>query len=58
MNPFEDKDKPKSLDQLKIFSSGGWGNLLGDEGSGNLTVINFRFKIFFIYFIFFIKPTG
>lgn len=35
INPIDDNNKPESFDQIKCFSSGGWGNLLGDEGSGN-----------------------
>ena len=35
INPLDDQGaKLGSFDDLKCFSSGGWGNLLGDEGSG------------------------
>jgi len=33
INPLDESIKMDSLDQIKCISSGGWGNLLGDEGS-------------------------
>lgn len=33
VNPIDESCKLKSLDQINISNSGGWGNLLGDEGS-------------------------
>lgn len=34
INPIDDAKSLNSFEDLKLFSSGGWGNLLGDEGSG------------------------
>jgi N-acetylglucosamine kinase len=34
INPIDDVKSVNSFEDLKLFSSGGWGNLLGDEGSG------------------------
>jgi N-acetylglucosamine kinase len=34
VNPIGDLAAIKSFDDISCFSSGGWGNLLGDEGSG------------------------
>lgn len=36
INPLDEKARLGSFDDLECFSSGGWGNLLGDEGSGKL----------------------
>lgn len=33
INPIDETIPLETFDQLKCFSSGGWGNLLGDEGS-------------------------
>lgn len=33
INPIGDLDRLETFQQIKSFSSGGWGNLLGDEGS-------------------------
>jgi N-acetylglucosamine kinase-like BadF-type ATPase len=34
VNPIEDQSKLTSFDDINSLSSGGWGNMLGDEGSG------------------------
>jgi N-acetylglucosamine kinase len=34
VNPMSDLVAIESFDDISCFSSGGWGNLLGDEGSG------------------------
>ena len=39
INPLDESIKMDSLDQIKCISSGGWGNLLGDEGSGINTIL-------------------
>lgn len=36
INPLNENEKLESFDDIKVYSSGGWGNLLGDEGSGIL----------------------
>jgi N-acetylglucosamine kinase-like BadF-type ATPase len=45
INPLDESIKMDSLDQIKCISSGGWGNLLGDEGSG-INLILFTFEIY------------
>jgi N-acetylglucosamine kinase-like BadF-type ATPase len=32
----------KSVEDLKIHNVGGWGNLLGDHGSGKIIVLIFN----------------
>ncbi len=34
VNPIDDMSKLTSFDDINSLSSGGWGNMLGDEGSG------------------------
>lgn len=36
VNPVDDFSQLKSFDDIACYSTGGWGNLLGDEGSGKL----------------------
>lgn len=36
VNPISGNRRIDSLDQINCSNSGGWGNLLGDEGSGKL----------------------
>jgi N-acetylglucosamine kinase-like BadF-type ATPase len=33
INPIEESSHIESLSEIKTFNSGGWGNMLGDEGS-------------------------
>jgi N-acetylglucosamine kinase len=41
VNPISNLSNLNTLDDIGIFSSGGWGNLLGDEGSGNSRALIF-----------------
>lgn len=40
VNPIESNKQIESLDQINCSNSGGWGNLLGDEGSGKIYSFN------------------
>jgi len=39
-----------SLDDIDILTVGGWGNILGDEGSGKYNILN-RFTFVWTFFL-------
>ena len=46
VNPVDDFKKLKSFDDIKCYSTGGWGNLLGDEGSGIFHILFLHFEYY------------
>lgn len=50
VNPINDFSHMRSFDDILSLSSGGWGNMLGDEGSGWFIISSLKLNLYILSF--------